>query len=463
MTLMSSSDWAEMTFGGLDLGDSRRSERVVRMASTLAAHPEKTLPQAFSTWAELKAAYRMLSDPRMTYETLTRSHFESTRRQCTEAGEYLLVDDTTQLDFTTHRAVHGLGRIGDDGGRGLMMHTTLALGVQAWGEQESARLVGLWDQQLWRRMEGPRKKRETKAQRLARPRESDCWGRALAGCSGPPEGVQWIFVADREADIYEMFSGRLPVGVDLVIRASRPRRIDDDAGRMIFEAVAQARALGEMTVEIRNRPGQPARQARLRLRARRVCLRPPWRPDRKLAPVEINVVQASEEDPPDGASALHWVLLTTLPVENFAQARRVVWRYEFRWLIEEYHKALKSGTRIEEAQLSTVERIEALLGVLAMVAARLLQAKLVARIEPEQKADERICTESVQRVLEAAVGRPKRGWTNREFIRAIARLGGFLGRRHDGEPGWQTIWRGWNVLVERVEGYLIAQGEWSCG
>lgn len=463
--MLSAEVWAEAVFGSVQLGDARRTRRAVRIGATMAAQSEKTLPQAMGGWAELKAVYRLLSDPCVTHAALTAPHGEATRRQCCEPGEYVLVADTTQLDFTTHRSVKGLGRIGNDGGQGLIVHTTVALRLGAVGNNSvvAPRLLGLWDQQVWTRRAGARRGRESKTERLSRARESQCWGRALADTEGPPPGVRWTFVADREADIYELLSERLAPGTDLVIRACQARALEDQSGVSIFDAIAHVEPLGEMSVDLRSRPGQAARQARLQLRATRVRLRAPWRPDRKLQAVEIGLVQALEEHPPRGAAPLNWVLLTTLRAENFDQAHAVVQRYALRWLVEEYHKALKSGTRIEDAQLSTVERLEALLGLLAIVAVRLLDAKLLARSEPDRKADPRLCTEPVRHVLEAAFGPPKGGWTNREFIRAVARLGGFLARRHDGQPGWQTIWRGWNVLTQRVKGFLIADAHSTYG
>lgn len=450
--------WAEANFGDVRLGDRRRTRRAVAMAAELAVHSEKTLPRAFETWAELKAVYRFLSHPDVTHEAMIEPHRKRTAQSCREPGQYVLAADTTALDFTSHRAARGLGRIGDDGGRGLIAHTTLAIGLggAAGDDPTRPRLIGLFDQRVWRRTEPARKGRERKKERLSRSRESSCWAQSLAGGEGPPAGTRWTFVADREADIYEVFAERLPDGVDMVIRAAQPRALANETGRSIFDAVAQAPVLGETTVPLRSRPGRPARQARLELRAANVRLRPPWRPDRKLAPIDIALVQAIESNPPQGETALKWTLLTSLPNRTFDQCQAVVQCYRLRWMIEEYHKALKSGTRIEATQLATVERIEALLGVLAVVAVRLLDAKLLARSEPDAPVDETLCPPPVQRVLEACFKRPETGWTNREFIRAVARLGGFLARKHDGEPGWQTIWRGWDVLFQRVQGFLIA-------
>jgi len=457
--MLAAGPWAQAMFGAAALGDARRSRRAVKVAEALATHPEQTLPKALERWAALKAAYRLLATPGVTHERLLAPHARATRAQCREAGHYVLPADTTQLDFTTHRATGSLGRIGNDGGQGLMVHTTLALKLEEGAldrEDPPTRVVGLFDQQVWRRLEPPRKGREKKARRLERPRESQVWARALAAQTALPPGVHWTFVGDREADLYELFAQRLPPGCDLVVRASQPRALLQPQGQSLWQTLEKAARLGEHTVALRARPGAPARCARLELRAHAVTLRPPWRPGRKLEPVSLWAVLAREREAPQGAAPLDWLLLTTHACTSAEQAERVLRLYGLRWLIEEYHKALKSGTRIEQSQLGEAGRIEALLGILGPLATRLLDAKLLARARPEEPAAAALCDGPTQKILEKAVGRPATGWTNRALIRAIAQLGGFLGRRGDGEPGWQTIWRGWQVLHERLQGYLLA-------
>jgi hypothetical protein len=446
-------------FTGAALGDGRRTARAIKVAQALATHAQQTLPKALPDWGALKATYRLLASPQVTHQRLIQPHVAWTRAQCRQAGHYVLPADSTQLDFTSHGAVSDLGRIGDDGGRGLMLHTTLALRLEPGAldhEQVPVRLLGLFDQQVWRRQGPPRKGREKKRARLERWRESQRWGQALATEEPLAPQVQWTYVGDREADIYELFAQRLPAGCEVVVRATHPRALLEPTGLHLPEALEQARPLGEVRLPLRARPGVAARVARLEVRAMAVTLRPPWRPQGPLPPIRLWAVQARELSPPAGVEGIDWLLLTNRPCASLAQARQVLRLYGLRWLIEEYHKALKSGTRIEDSQLGAAGRIEALLGIVAVVATRLLDAKLLGRARPEEPADAALCDEPTRRVLEKAVGRPAHGWTNRALIHAIARLGGFLGRRGDGDPGWQTIWCGWQVLQERVLGYLLA-------
>ena len=156
------------------------------------------------------------------------------------------------------------------------------------------------------------------------------------------------------------------------------------------------------------------------------------------------------------------VLLTSWARGSEQEAIRVVKAYTRRWLVEEYHKALKTGTGIEDSQLETAQRIEALPAILAVVAARLLNRKLLATTHPNEAADAKELGQEALLILEAAFGRPQEGWNNRNVLRSIARLGGLIGRKSDGEPGWITIWRGWQRLMPMVQGFNLARGE-TCG
>jgi hypothetical protein len=260
-------------------------------------------------------------------------------------------------------------------------------------------------------------------------------------------------VADREADFYEPLQRCKQQQVDFIIRANRDRRLAQPEGHL-FETVGQAGVLGRGVVELRARPGQAARSAVVELRSVKVDLSGPWRPGGWQEDLgEVWVVEVREVDaPPEVQEPLYWVLLSSLPAQTLAAARRIVGRYSARWWIEEYHKALKSGTGVEESQLKRAYRLEALLGVLAVVAVRLLNTKLLARSRPEGlEAVESLGPEALQ-LLEKKLGCPKGGWTNHNVIVAVARLGGFLARKRDGSPGWQTIWRGWQRLMWMCEG-----------
>lgn len=455
-SLTNATSWAENEFSGARLSDSRRTKRLVMIASDLAKRPSGTLPGAIKEIKDIKGAYKFLSSPEVSYDKIIAPHLQHTQAQTGEPGEYLLIEDGSSLDFTTHWAAKGLGRIGDNGGRGLNLHSTLALRVVRWMDNRPVvDILGIWGQQVWERTGPSRRGTESKRERLLRPRESQLWAQDLTASSGPPNDTRWTYIADRESDIYEAFERCTSRATDFIIRASRPRALAD-AGQSIFEAAANAPLLGHYELHLRARPGQAARTATLDVRATTATIRGPWRPGGWLPPLQLNVVQTAETGAPEGAVPVHWVLLTTWPIDTFDDARRIIAAYASRWLIEEYHKALKTGTEVEKSQLATAQRLKALLGILAVVAVRLLRLKLQVQFEPDQPIEWDEETSAVRTVLEVKVGKPRDGWTNRTLLISVAKLGGFLGRKSDGNPGWITLWRGIKELTLLAEGYEIA-------
>lgn len=445
--------WAQEQFGFAQLGDKRRNERLVKVATNLAANPSGTLPQAFPQWAELKAAYRLLDGKHVTFERVIAPHCDRTLMNCRQPGEYLIIEDTTLLDFSRRPACEDLGFIGDGQGRGFELHSTLAVRLEGWTleQRPEGTLMGLLHQQC--RAPRPAPEGETRGQRLSRPRRSDKWAESIQRVGRPPEAAHWIFAGDREADIYEAMDTCLQHGVDFVIRACQDRRLAEGMGHL-RQAVAQGPLLGRTTVEVRSRGGQPARTAIVEVRSVRVDLDGPWRPGGVLPPLkDIGVVEVKEVNPPEGVrEPLHWILLTSLSCTTWAQAQRVVGYYTARWWIEEYHKGLKSGAGVQESQLEKAHRLEPLIGLLAVVAVRLLSTKMLARSRPETFEAASSFGPEMLGLLESKLGKPKNGWTNKNVLIATARLGGFLARKHDGMPGWQTIWRGWQRLIWMCEG-----------
>jgi hypothetical protein len=269
---------------------------------------------------------------------------------------------------------------------------------------------------------------------------------------------------DRGSDDFEVYTRAVRQGVDWVGRAkSLHRRVCDAAGRVqpvqeVLEALPQA---GGYTLKLRARPGQPARTARVVVSYGPLTLMPPRQPAHSLKrldpqPIPQSVVWAREVDPPPGLKEpIAWVLYTSLPVPNFEDAREIIAAYEKRWRIEEWHKALKSGCHVTARQLKTSARLEALVGLLGVVAVRLLQIKGVARTEPDLPAVAVVPPRYVA-LLQGARKARSSAWSVSQFFRELAKLGGFLGRKGDGEPGWITIWRGWEKIHLMLRGIEVA-------
>lgn len=466
MHILAPSAWAAHNFACVDCGDERRTKRLIRVAEALAERPRGTLTETFTVHADVDAAYRLFDAAQVTHDAVIASHCLNTRRAFKPGGRYLVIEDTTTLDYTDHKSLEGAGRIGDDNGRGFFVHSALA--VQLVNDQPE--LVGLYGQQVWARADDFRCEGRPKAERLTRPRESQRWGQL----DELPPDVHATFIADREADIYECLQGCMQRGWHFVMRACQNRALLDDEGATqafhLFESVAKSPVLGEIDVHLRSRPGKKARTARLELRAKRVTLRPPWRPADKPQPLELTVVEAMETGRQRSTKGrrtgmqkdkpLHWILLTDGPVTTFEQARETVETYRHRWLVEEYFKALKTGCSVENSQLRKASRLLALLGVLSVVGVRLLAMKLLGRSRPDEAVPKDILGPYGLRILR---GHKKKTGTWKELVRAIAGMGGFQGRKGDGDPGWITIWRGFQNLWLSIQGAHILIEQNKCG
>jgi hypothetical protein len=441
--------WAEEQFGDCQLGDARRTKRAIKLAAQVAAHPSGSTPQQTSRWDDCKAAYRLFDADDVTFEALAECHWRQTRAKA--SGHCLAIGDTTEVEFGIHRKVKGLGPTGDGGGRGFFQHSSLFI------RADNEELIGMAAQKLFHRQ--PRPKDESRYDRVMRDRESRIWGEVIEMVGRPAEGARITHIFDRGADNFEVFCKLLLQQCDWVIRASQLHRIIlTPAGEEmpLRDHLDTLPLVGTYDLRVRAQKKQPARTAHLEVRYGRVILkaprhRSPWLKECGIAAIVMWAVEVREVKAPKGVDPLRWVLYTSHPAETFNSAWRVIEYYEKRPLIEEYHKALKTGCRMEERQYKTSARLEAVLGMLSVVAVRLLQLRSTARSEPNRPAREVVPLRWV-RVLQQ-IRRRKHGikWTVRDFYRELAGLGGFLGRKGDGEPGWMTLWRGFEKLAPLID------------
>lgn len=445
--------WAKQNFGACQLGDARLARRVVKVASQWAAHPDGSTPDQIERWPELKAAYRLFSQDTATFTTMAEPHWQLTRSQA--RGVCLLIDDTTETDFGIHRDVDGLGPTGDGGGRGFLLHSSLM--VQA----DTREVVGLAGQELFYRKSTGRA-RENSYRRTQRARESEVWGRVIDLVGPPADGVTYLHVCDRGADNIEVFCHCRQQKCGWIVRATQLRRIVEtrEGKRVQLQKYLSAQpVLGTYELSLRATRKEPARTAQLEVRAAAICVISPRRQTpylRQLGPQCIPewVVEAREINPPPGVTPVRWVLHTSEAVTTFADAWRILEYYEARWLIEEFHKCLKTGCRLESRQYKTAKRLAAVTGVLSVLAVRLLQLKSIARKQPNLPAD-RVVPQAWLKMLRGLRQAPIR--TVRDFMRHLAGLGGFLMRKSDGDPGWITLWRGLKKLLLCLRGARAAR------
>jgi hypothetical protein len=444
--------WAEQQFGQVALGDVRRTRRLVACAAHIAQRSEQSFPQIFD-WNALRGFYGLCHREEATLPALQQPHWDLTRQLMRRHPLVLVVHDTTQLDFTSHAALQGTGPIGEGHARGFLQHNSLAIVPQP------RQVLGLAYQQFKVRQPAPAG--ETSAQRKRRQRESDLWLEGIKA-SGAPAGSCWVDVGDAGCDIYEAMVAARQAEHPFLFRVSQERLVllsPQPRGHEV-QLISYARSLpsqGQDMVEIPSRGGRPARTAVVHLAAA-----PVWVP----APTEVRqrwqqpilaawVIRVWEVNPPAGVQEpLEWVLLCSVPTQTLADINeRRTW-YRCRWLAEVFHDIEKNGCLEEDRRFETAESMAACLAVLSVVAVRVFQLRCALQTQPEAPA-ERVATASERAVIQRFLGHKRKGLTVREFVRGVGRLGGFLGRTGDGEPGVRSLWRGYQRLQDMVLGFHL--------
>jgi len=417
----------------------------------LAAHPAQSLPQACGSWADTKAAYRFMASPKVTPQGIRDAHHFQVLARGRGLQRALLLQDTTDLDFTAHPHTEGLGLLGGTKAQGFKVHSGLLV-------SDTGVPLGLLTQSVWSRSAEDKGKSRDWRKRPLDEKESRKWTDCLTALEREwSANRRCVVIGDREADMYPLFVAPRPENTDLLVRAAYNRRIDAEA-HTLFQAVSAAPVAGERTLSLRSREGRPAREAVLAVRFTTVTLVPPPYYKGQYAPVTLCVVEARELAPPAGEKALHWIILTTLVVTDFAEACQCLEWYSYRWMIEQYHRTLKSGCRIEALQLQTAARLQVALALYCLVAWRLLWLTYEARRVPQCSCATALQTHEWQ-ALYCTIHRtpppPPQPPSLREAVRWIAQLGGFLARKSDGEPGVQTLWRGIQRLHDIAETWKL--------
>ena len=449
--LLDPRSWAERTFGGVQLQDMRRTRRTVQAATNLAENPLGSLPAQMHTWKETKALYRLLEEPDVTFAALMEPHLQETRQQAQSSPVVLLVQDTTNIDLSHRHKISGVGQIGNERGRGFFVQTVLAVRP---GTRE---VLGCIAQEPFVRIPAP--EGEQRYQRRKREeRETDVWMRQVQSIGTPEPGSMWVHVGDRGADLFPFFQACQATQTHFLVRAAQNRRVEKSEEEITY-SLMRARSWPSQAsrpFEVPARHGHQGRQTQLQLAFGQMTLLPPrHEPRAGKEPLTVWVIRVWEEKAPEGEEPLEWVLLTSVPTTTLEQAwERVDW-YGHRWLVEDYHQCLKSGCRIEQRQLQTVDGLIRLLGLLSPLAVRLLQVRALAREEPERPASE-VIEPLMLAVLAQRSGHAPASMTVGTFWTEVARLGGYLARSHDGPPGWRTIWKGWLSLQTLLEGVHLA-------
>jgi hypothetical protein len=444
-------------------GDIRLDKRLERLTEQMSSMSVANLPQSLTEWSSLKAGYRFMNNAKVSHSGIIETEQQATRQRIeADSGSILLaVQDTTSFNFSGRSALQGLGVLEDNRTPGFFAHSTLAV-------SEEGVPLGVLGQEVWSRPQNLARDKQAHKQKPITEKESFKWLQSVRQL--PDTSKRIVTVCDREADIYELFQEAANQNMDYIVRASHNRCLED--APLLRHHLDEISVAATYMIKVRRQVNQPERMASVELRYTTVTLSPPKRLKSAVAmdlhPVTVQVVEVKEIAPPsDVKEPIHWILLTTLPVNNLDDAYRIVRYYTYRWLVERFHFVLKSGgCDFESSQLRTVEALHRLLAICSRVAWYLLWLTYEARQHPSKpctavltKTEWQALTAFTNKSNTAAASPP----TLQQAVRAIAQLGGFIGRKSDGDPGVKTLWRGWQRFQDIVATWSLFYPSQRCG
>ena len=461
-------------FESIVLGDQRRNERLMKFAARLAQSPSRSIRGACQGWDETMAGYRLVHSEHLDMPKLLEAHRNAVQQRAREcSGDLLLVQDTTELDYSTHKALQGSGPISDKSRRGFFLHNRLLIA------EEEALVLGVYSAQTWACDDAGHGKGKYRRSRPIEQKESMRWLEGYRDACAlavefPKRKI--IMIGDRECDIYEIYARwqELPKGekarADFIVRAGRDRALECEGDEALsqehlFKKLSAAPLLGcfdleidrkEQSVKVKGNTRRRVRQSRLAKMEVRACpvrLRPPQRKGIVLPEVEPTAVLVCEKDAPEGQEPVQWLLLSSLPSKDFDQAMRIIRAYTQRWLVEEFHRVLKSGCRIESLTLRESGALLTAVALFMVVAWRILYLRDLSRSCGDDLPGSWFFTEAESRAACLVLKRKTGGKppTLAELSVMVAKLGGYAARKSDPPPGAQCLWHGLEKLRHYVE------------
>lgn len=442
-----------------DIGDERLNKRANKVASQLGESYGSSMPKAFNSEADLKGAYRFFNNNLVTPQKILEPHIAETLERIKQVKSVLCIQDSTDWCFDHVSNLTGLTKLHRVVQKGFRLHPILTL-------NENGVPLGILEAEFLIRKKNPEETRSEK-QIPFEEKESYRWMKGyLASCevaNKSPE-TEVICISDREGDIYDCFleaKERSENKAHILVRAQYNRTLESnsDEETQLFERIAHKSTLYTSILKIKPSGNRKKRDAHVEIKAAKVTLKPPKTPLKKeLNSISVNVVMVTETNPPEGEDAICWILITTLPIDNLDQIKRIIKLYGLRWKIEIYFKTLKSGTKLEETRFEDPSRIFNALAVCMIVSWRVMLMTFLAREIPDEDCTI-IFTELEWKLayIEAYHKTPPDKCGLGEAVKLIAKLGGYLGRKCDGPPGTLTVWRGIMVLTQLVKGYKIAK------
>lgn len=454
-------------FAKLELGDPRRTRRVVEFVTAMARHPQQSLPSALETEAALEGAYRLLNNENVDLDDLLSEHRDRTVDRARAAGEVLVLHDTTTCSFE-HADPREIGYL-PTGKAGLFAHVSLVVDAQ----RHRRPLGVLHVEPYWRAQKSGRGSRERhiggKEAASWSNRESERWARGVQECHEQLDDCAAVHVMDREGDKYELLAHMRDHGQRFVVRLRGDRRLTaEHDSQSLLDVLHGQPVVLKREVQVSRRkaptaprsrrlsPERPAREATLSVTSAAVALRRPNSLPLDLVPeLAVNVVHVRETDPPPDQDPIDWTLLTSEPIDAVEDIQRVIDIYRYRWLIEELFKALKTGCLYERRLFESRHALLNLLATSLPIACELLWMRARVGDDPHAPASDIVSDEQLE-ILRQRSSRPlPHNPTANQVLLAIASIGGHLKR--NGPPGWLVLHRGYQRFLDYEAGW-VARG-----
>ena len=443
-------NWARGELATINLGDNLLNNRAAVILKTLSENTEGNIPEAFSSFHDMKACYRFFSNTNINREKILAPHINSTIGRIQSFPVVLLSSDSTSLDFSGKSSIEGMGRIRSEYSRGFWLHPTLAITPERM-------CLGVVDAQIWTRdIQIKRELSKVTSKKQVEDKESFKWIQSYRSCCEVARqcpDTQVVNVMDREADLLELFievseQKEKCRAAEIIVRSSH-NRISKE-GKQLKQLLQESPVLGEVEFTIPSGRKREERVVKQEIKAVEFTPRKKWLNHSYLSGTKINAVTAIEKKPPDGVKPIEWTFLTTLPIETFEDSWRIIQYYLCRWQIEVFFKVLKSGCKIEDNCLKTRERMENLIAVYMILAWRVMYLMGLGKNCPDLPGNQFFPVEVCQ-LLCKKFKKNKERVSVGEMIILVARLGGYPARKNDPPPGVKVIWKGLNKLKSYME------------
>jgi len=438
-------------FPHLNLGDIRRDERFVTIVNNISSQPGASIPKQNKSWYDTKATYEFFKNENVSIEELKKTMMMYGAKKVTDEMQVLIAHDISNISYNDLQA-ESLGYLDNKEGRGILCYSSIAVTTEGLP-------LSLLYQHTWTRPLEELGKSNKRKQLAFEDKESYRWYEGMKEVNElVGKGIHKIHVADREADVYELFFHAYEPNTDLLIRARHNRSLSN--GSPLWNSISAEPVVATVNLDIPDKTGKKKLKVETEVRSHEVEILRPRNNKDSYESVTLTAIEIKEKnsEKKNDEDIIHWKLLTTLEIKSVSDALQCVEWYTYRWLIERFHYVLKSGTKIEELQLKDAESLQKAIAVYSMAAFRVMQLVYESRHQPEVNC-EVVLTKAQWVTLYMLIHGnnkiPKQPPSLQQAVMWIGRLGGHLGRKSDGPPGLKTVWQGYQQLCNAASVYEL--------